>query len=449
MKSAVPSWDHGSPQDLGGAPDLRWAFDLLRSRCEASKSYHILLDRIPTRQEFFLGLPDGTPRFCLAQRWAMGVSWQSDWNRVAELPQSSGSLWHSLRFDLEGKSSEEWDSFGRGRSWLPQIELVGPHLYYHSPSSSHDLLNAILELTSEKDVSESCNEKAMPATSPGSLPLEPTSSPRREDFLSLLASVLPSLRQTSFRKVVPAIRQHLVLQSDLNPLCLLDALAEKNGRGSSFLLDWGASCFLGHSPEQLYEREGQMIRTMALAGTRPRGSNPTEDQVFAEDLLSHPKDQEEHALVRDWLLERLQPMSDSIDCPSNPEIFALNTLQHLLSPVRAELHNEVEEPDLLEALFPTPAVLGQPSAAARTWLRANESFDRGLFAGLIGVSSRTQATWTVCIRSLLLSKRNAWLYAGAGVVADSDPVEEWDEIQRKLLAPLRAMFDVCHAQELQ
>jgi menaquinone-specific isochorismate synthase len=190
--------------------------------------------------------------------------------------------------------------------------------------------------------------------------------------------------------------------------------------------------FLGASPERLYRRVGRLLETEALAGTRPRGRNDEADAALAADLLASPKDRAEHDLVRAHLERRLGPLTESLDCAAEPEIYRLAGLLHLRTPVHARLNPGLGDGALLEALHPTPAVCGTPTEAARLLIREAEPFDRGLYAGPVGCFGRETSEVAVALRCALLRGHWVQLFAGAGIVQGSDAEAEWQETVDKM-----------------
>ncbi|MCB1034068.1 MAG: chorismate-binding protein, partial [Acidobacteria bacterium] len=176
------------------------------------------------------------------------------------------------------------------------------------------------------------------------------------------------------------------------------------------------------------------IETEALAGSIGSG-----DRQAARLLASH-KDLGEHALVVEHLVERLRPFCDTLDWSTQPRIRELRNLLHLHTPIRGRLHRDTHILDLVAALHPTPAVAGVPAEAAVRWIAQRESTPRGWYAGPVGwFDAAGDGEFDVALRSCLLAGPTVWLFAGAGIMLDSDPEAEYQETalkQRSLLAAL-------------
>jgi menaquinone-specific isochorismate synthase len=221
----------------------------------------------------------------------------------------------------------------------------------------------------------------------------------------------------------------------LDPVAVLSRLAGREARGFRFLVEAGEGhAFLGVTPERLVLRAGRMARSEAVAGTRPRGVDGVADRLLGESLLASSKDRREHELVVERVREALAACATSLRVDAEPRLLRLAYVQHLATRVQAELRAGVSDLELVRALHPTPAVAGAPVADAIEALRDLEPFDRGLYAGPVGVVSRDGAEIAVAIRSARIDGDELTAFAGAGIVEGSDPAEEWRETGHKLLA---------------
>jgi isochorismate synthase len=202
----------------------------------------------------------------------------------------------------------------------------------------------------------------------------------------------------------------------------------------------GERAFLGATPETLVVTRGREFRTMALAGSIGRGASEAEDERLAGELLASDKDREEHAVVVQMLRATLAPLTERLDVARTPHVVRLRTVQHLASHVSGTLGTEEGILSLVGRLHPTPAVGGWPRDLALELIDEQEGIDRGWYAGPVGwVGADGDGAFVVGIRSGVLDATQATLFAGCGIVADSEPDREWDESEMKLRALASAL----------
>jgi len=246
---------------------------------------------------------------------------------------------------------------------------------------------------------------------------------------------LDAIARGELRKIVLARTRRYHASGALDPVAVLTRLAAREVRGFRFLVEAGdGHAFLGVTPERLVSRSGRTARSEAVAGTRPRGVDAVADRLLGESLLASAKDRREHELVVERVREALAGCAASMRIDPEPRLVRLAYVQHLLTRVTADLRAGTRDDELVAALHPTPAVAGAPVPRAIAALRALESFDRGLYAGPVGVVSRDGAEIAVAIRSARIDGDSLTAYAGAGIVDGSDPSDEWRETGHKLLA---------------
>jgi isochorismate synthase len=198
---------------------------------------------------------------------------------------------------------------------------------------------------------------------------------------------------------------------------------------------------VGASPELLVSRHGREVRSNPLAGSAPRSGDPDEDRANAEALTSSSKDREEHAIVVDAVAEILRPRCEELIWDREPVLRATPNVWHLSTSFRGSLRDPAPTAlDLVAALHPTPAVAGTPTERALAAIDQLEPFDRGRYAGPVGwVDANGDGEWAIALRCAELCGDRATLYAGAGIVADSDPERELDETEPKFRSFLDAL----------
>ncbi|MCB8950049.1 MAG: isochorismate synthase [Ardenticatenaceae bacterium] len=198
--------------------------------------------------------------------------------------------------------------------------------------------------------------------------------------------------------------------------------------------------FYGATPELIVGVNGRSLRTMGLAGSIGRGKTPAEDDALAQELLNSAKNQHEHALVVESIRRRLAPLTSNLTIPDEPDILQLGYIQHLHTPIQATLKTADGVLPILQNLHPTPALGGQPRELAMPFISQAEPVPRGWYGAPVGwLDHNLDGAFGVAIRSAITQDRRVWLYAGAGIVADSDPQAEWDETALKFKPMLNAL----------
>jgi menaquinone-specific isochorismate synthase len=265
---------------------------------------------------------------------------------------------------------------------------------------------------------------------PGMVRRHPT--PSKDGWREQVRSATDQVDRGTLQKVVLAQSLTVDLERDVDVPDALSRLSRTYPGCYRFLFEPAVgSTFFGATPERLVSLDGKEVRTEALAGSTGRGDTPTEDEWLASQLRESEKDIHEHEIVAETIRDQLTPLAADITTGSRT-VRRLDTVQHLQTPIQAELAADTHVLSLVEALHPTPAVGGLPPDVALRTIRETEAFDRGWYAAPIGwLDADGNGTFAVAIRSALAGDRSATLFAGAGIVADSDPDEEWDELQLK------------------
>ncbi len=198
--------------------------------------------------------------------------------------------------------------------------------------------------------------------------------------------------------------------------------------------------FFGATPELLAKVEGETLTSMALAGYIRRSSDPTEDAALGQQLLTSAKDRHEHDLVVMSILERLAPLTKQLEIAPQPGVYKLHNIQHLFTPVRGRLLQPDGILPIAKLLHPTPALGGSPRSLAISAIREAEPVPRGWYGAPVGwIDVNLDGAFVVAIRSAVAQEKRAWLYAGAGIVADSEAEKEWEETGLKFKPMLEAL----------
>ena len=222
-----------------------------------------------------------------------------------------------------------------------------------------------------------------------------------------------------------------------DPATVFAALRELFPSCFCFCCGTPEAAFVGASPELLVRRNGAGAATVALAGTTGRSADPAVDDHLGERLLHSDKNRSEHRIVVERIERGLGRLSVWVQSAPEPGLIKVANVQHLATPIRAQLADSHGAVELAGLLHPTPAVGGEPSEAAVAAIAELEGMDRGWYSGPVGwVDSAEDGEFCVALRSGLIRDRTAHLYAGAGIVADSEPAAELAETELKLGAML-------------
>jgi isochorismate synthase len=179
---------------------------------------------------------------------------------------------------------------------------------------------------------------------------------------------------------------------------------------------------------------------MALAGSAPRGATEQEDRQEGMELLNSEKNRREHAIVVNMVRSALEDLCSAVQVADTPHLLKLQNIQHLETAITGELLPGHSILEALQELHPTPAVGGFPCEAALAEIRDNEQLDRGWYAGPIGwIDKDGHGEFAVALRSGLIDGSKATLFAGCGIVADSEPDSEYAESRLKLKVMLQGI----------
>jgi salicylate biosynthesis isochorismate synthase/menaquinone-specific isochorismate synthase len=357
------------------------------------------------------------------------------------LPPGAGPVWATaFAFAPDGGRSSAWSSFPPALAMMPEITLarVDGHSYLTlaavaSPDRSADavvgalrarlaaLREAPLPLLDPDPVGETAIRSVRP---PGS-------------FEAAVQRATESIRAGELEKIVLAREVEVEAPSAHDPAALYGALREQFPSCFCFCFGSPEAAFLGASPELLVRRSGAVAATAALAGSTRRSADPAVDDHLGEALVRSAKDRHEHEIVARRIERTLRPHSVWVEAAPEPELVRVANIQHLATPIHAQLAEPRSAVELAGLLHPTPAVGGEPREAAVAMIPELERMDRGWYAGALGwMDTAEDGELCVALRSALLRDRTACLYAGNGIVADSDPAAELAETEVKLEALL-------------
>lgn len=301
-------------------------------------------------------------------------------------------IFGGFRFDGLAPISSEWASFEKQYFFKPEIEMAfrrDEHL--NEPRQNSSKQRWIVDQNSAASYQE------------------------------LVSGAVQKIQQGALEKVVLCSREKAEYSLDVARF-----LSQASMVGSHYVFCFQPDpehAFFGVTPECLYRRSGTFLQTEALAGTKFTGSL----EKFGR------KERIEQEIVERFVTASALNLCDSYEVAA-PTSIASGALSHLKSSVSGGLKVGVSDFDIIEKLHPTPALAGYPRRSSIDFIQTHEGFDRGFFGGGIGYFGAQGADVCVPIRSALWAKGTLYQYAGAGIVLESNPVDEWHEIQAKFQA---------------
>ncbi len=363
------------------------------------------------------------------------------------LPAGSGPVWlGGFAFDPEGGGSATWSSFEPGSLFLPEVSIC------RHGEEAFLTVNAVVGPGEDAERrGEELTARLAALRTEATLPLldpHPTAHadirgarPPRS-FEEAVEKATARIAAGEMKKVVLAREVIVSSAAAHDPAPVFGAMRRQFPSCFCFCAGTPEAAFVGASPELLVRRSGAGVSTVALAGSTRRSSDPAVDDHLGERLMRSDKDRREHRIVAERIVRRLRPHSVWVETAPEPAIVKVANIQHLATPVIAQLAEPRSAVELAGMLHPTPAVGGEPWPAAAAPLTELERMDRGWYAAPVGWMDATEdGEFCVALRSALLRDRDAHLFAGVGVVAGSDPEAELAETEVKLQAMLPLLAD--------
>ncbi len=355
----------------------------------------------------------------------------------SDLPPGTGPvLQGGFAFDPEGGHESHWSSFPPALMVLPELSMC------RRRGETLLTLNA-LSIDREAPAKlrarlAGLREAPMPLPDPhptSRVVIASASSPER--FELAVARTVERIRSGALEKAVMAREVTVEAPCAHDPAALYGTIRQLFPSCFCFCAGTPEAAFVGASPELLVRRDGASVATVALAGSTRRSADPAVDDHLGERLLRSDKDRTEHEFVVRRIKRTLRPHAVWVEAAPEPGLVRVANIQHLATPIRAQLAEPRSALELAGRLHPTPAVGGEPRAAALEAIAEFEGMDRGWYASPVGWTDAAEdGEFCVGIRSALLRDRTAHLYAGNGIVAGSDPAAELAETELKLDALL-------------
>lgn len=403
--------------------------------------------------------PEGRKRFARASvEWRRLVAHALIEGDSGEISGVGPLLTGGFSFDPERPGSRLWQAFPDARLVLPRFLLtVSGGQYWLTTnvlvSAGNDPEALAAALADERasllgDGGEFAVIPPLPELGEGDrgwgLPNTPLLTLEENlpaaDWQDVVAGGVDAVRGGSMEKVVLARQVSVRAESPFDVPEALQRLRDSYPTCYVFAVARGDQVFLGATPERLARLREREVRVTCLAGSRQRGTTPEEDRRLGNALLDSAKDRSEHAVVVRALREALSPVCSEVSSPVEPTLSSVRNVHHLYTPVTGTLANGACLLDIVARLHPTPAVGGFPSRAALRFIREREDLDRGWYAAPVGwIDRQGEGEFAVALRSALIAGSEASLFAGCGIMAGSDPEQEYAESWLKLRPVLSAL----------
>jgi menaquinone-specific isochorismate synthase len=336
--------------------------------------------------------------------------------------------------------SRIWRDFPQSRWVIPALTLTSSGRETHlalvlpvSPSSESAPLRAhyrtlVKELELRAAGASNGSDETLPALK------RARSVPSRRRWVSLAQEAIDSISRGGLKKVVLARAVALTFGGKVPASAVVRRLIALNPDSTVFAIKRRDSVFLGATPESLLSAKRDEVEVDCLAASSPRTADKVTDELLGARLLKDPKSNREHQFVVQAAVSALSPISSRVELPGAPVLKKLTTIQHLYTPVKATLLEGEDVWAAAMALWPNPAIGGEPKEKAVNWIRRFEKMNRGWYSGVVGLLNARQdrGHFVVGIRSGVINGRHAVIYAGAGLVAGSEPREELEETSWKL-----------------
>lgn len=358
-----------------------------------------------------------------------------------QVPAHTGPLlFGGFSFDPKKSHATEWRDFPHTRFTVPQYMLTqhagGAWLttnYWVSPDDETsapadrlnletlDLLHARNHLLSQAYIIK-----------------EDTVS---TEWMDAVKQATQAIRAGKLEKTVLARHLRVATEQRFNMAAIIERLLqEQDANAYIFAIEFGSGCFIGATPERLIKRDGETFTTLCLAGSIGGGSSVEENDRLGQHLIHDAKNLHEHALTVNMIKGVMEELCETVQVPNHPMLRKLRDIQHLATPISGLAKPDMSLLHAVEMLHPTPALGGLPREAAIETIRQLEKIDRGWYAAPIGWMNRNgEGEFVVAIRSGIVQEREAVLFAGCGIVGDSDPISELQESALKFKPMLIAL----------
>ena len=386
----------------------------------------------------------GTERFAdVAQRWRELSTRAVD--DAAEGASGGGSLaFGGFAFAPDGGAAPQWAGFAPASLAVPEVliqrderggALAVRIVFAALVAPDDDEAHVVTRLCARADELRAPPLPLLDPAPAGTYRVASAMPP--EHYEATVARAVELIAAGELEKIVLSREVHVHAPAAHDPAAIIAVLREEFPSCFCFCVGRDDATFLAASPELLLRREGHRVSTLALAGSIRRSADPAIDAHLGEQLLRDATYREEHAIVARRIEQLLRPHSIWVAAAPEPVIVKIANIQHLGTPIRAQMSRPLDALELAALMHPTPAVGGEPRERAVPLIPALEGLDRGWYLGPVGwVDSNGDGEFCVALRCALLRGPVARCFAGGGIVRDANPAAELAETEVKLAALL-------------
>jgi menaquinone-specific isochorismate synthase len=355
-------------------------------------------------------------------------------NTVEELQKEySGNIYSVLTFaELNKEKDQLWSDFNELEFFIPTLEFVN-----NSSCVTINLMLTKAQLTNKQDIKalimDSLKSKSK-KTKPFPKLISEKTTPAKSKWTENIKSLEPKMKNAELIKIVLARKSKLTFENSIEAIQLMKELLKAEPECSIFYYQLNlTTTYLAVTPESLFYRHNNQVSADVLAGTIEVGDTKEKTKQLARILQNSKKDNLEHNEVFHYIETILKDLSNVVTVKEKLNILKLSKVQHLKSIIEAKVSSDISDLTILKKLHPTPAIAGVPKHSTLDLIKSIEPFNRGLFAGAIGVLGRHITDIAVGIRSCLICKNELCLFVGSGILEASSADNEWEELNRKVL----------------
>lgn len=362
---------------------------------------------------------------------------------IKEKKDRAPVLFGGFSYDPKSVKDSEWDEFPSAYFFVPSFQLTNEggqtYISINLINTSDDAVQEFDKLREERDrlIHIAQVNEFQPSVKPT---VDSLVEIAKERYVAAVEDVTKQIKNGNADKVVIARSVKMNFDEEVSSVAALHHISNEQQESYHFGLQKDGQLFFGATPERLIEISNGRAYSACVAGSIERGKSAVEDRELGTELLTDHKNLAEHDYVVKMISEVFHDFCTDVTMPGKPGLMKIRDIQHLFTPIEGSIEQHTDIFNLVAALHPTPALGGVPTNKSMDIIREKEQMDRGYYAAPIGwTDSEGNGEFAVAIRSALLDGKQAYLYAGGGIVADSEAEKEYEETWVKFRPVLRAL----------